>query len=80
MLFTASWCAPCKQVKALCDSRVEIIDVEENSEIVEKYQIRALPTMIIEIDGKEVKRFVGNFGGRKDYFDAFINIDEDDNK
>jgi len=41
--------------------RVEFkeIDVDQNQELAAKYDIRVVPTLIIEKDGIEVKRFTG---------------------
>ena len=38
---------------------VERIDCKENQEIVKKYNIREIPSIIIEDGGKEVARFSG---------------------
>lgn len=59
--FWADWCKPCKQqtelLKDFSDCPVESIDVEkeENVEIVNKYGVRGLPTLVLLDDRNEVK-------------------------
>lgn len=61
----SSWCNPCKQAKRYIqdikvEDKVVYIDVEENEALVSEYKIKNLPTFILlDIDGKEVERFVG---------------------
>jgi thioredoxin 1 len=65
--FTAAWCGPCKQLaplmeqikSELTDVNFETIDVDSNPESALKYNIRSVPTMVIEVDGQEVKRTLG---------------------
>lgn len=58
--FWAEWCKPCKQqteiLKDFKDFPVESINVEDenNSEIVEKYSVRGLPTLILLNNDNEV--------------------------
>lgn len=58
--FWAEWCKPCKQqteiLKDFKDFPIESINVEDenNSEIVNKYGVRGLPTLIILDDNNEV--------------------------
>ena len=62
---SASWCSPCGQakrhIKAIgAEDKVVYIDVEENEALVAEYKIKNLPTFILlDIEGKEVSRFVG---------------------
>ena len=65
--FSASWCGPCKalapvmnEVKTQFSNVVfEEYDVDEASDIASKYNIRSVPTVIIESNGKELHRFAG---------------------
>lgn len=58
--FWAEWCQPCKKqselLKDFKDFPVESINVEEESnvEIVNKYGVRGLPTLILLDDNNEV--------------------------
>ena len=53
--FSATWCGPCKIQKPIIEELKElkdlfdinIIDVDENTEMAEKYNITAVPTIII---------------------------------
>jgi thioredoxin 1 len=66
--FTASWCQPCKILAPTFNELSEefsknasfsTIDIDQNSSIAEQYNIRSVPQIIIEKDGKEVRRIVG---------------------
>ena len=48
--FFGSWCNPCKALsKSLEDAGIEhqSIDVDENEELTEKYNVRSVPTIVI---------------------------------
>ncbi|HJH32750.1 MAG TPA: redoxin domain-containing protein [Methanosarcinaceae archaeon] len=66
--FTATWCGPCRMQKPILDKlekefgdRVEIkgIDVDQNQELAAKYSIRVVPTLVMEKDDVEARRFTG---------------------
>jgi thioredoxin len=66
--FYATWCGPCmqmdpfvKEIKLEKKDLVNVIQVDTDkfTEIAEKYQIDALPTLIFFKDGKIVHREVG---------------------
>ena len=50
-----------KNVQNVFDGRVafEEINVDVNKELVSKYKIKEIPTIIIESNGQEKERFVG---------------------
>lgn len=66
--FWAEWCGPCKMIAPLLDQiadehrgKVTIgkVDVDAQSELAGKYNIRAIPTMIIFENGEKVEEIVG---------------------
>lgn len=62
--FFGSWCNPCKALsKSLEDAGIEhqSIDVDENEELTEKYNVMSVPTIVIlDKDGNEIGRFIGS--------------------
>ncbi len=66
--FWAEWCGPCKMQGPIIDNVAEKIgnkanisklNVDDNPEIAQKYNITGIPTTLIFKDSKEVKRLVG---------------------
>ena len=63
--FSATWCGPCKQFKPIMEElsnegyNIEFIDGDEDRDLAIEYNIRSIPTTVIEQDGKEVNRLVG---------------------
>jgi thioredoxin 1 len=65
--FYADWCGPCKTQESILeeleeeyeDVVFERIDVDEEQDTANEYQVRSLPTLIIENDDGIVDRFVG---------------------
>lgn len=65
--FWAPWCGPCKISKAAIASlrssrnvNIEEVNADENQELVAKYGIKSLPTMIVLDDqGEVVNRHAG---------------------
>jgi thioredoxin 1 len=66
--FTADWCQPCKKNKPIVKEinrdrlglKFQIIDADIEKELVEKFNIKSLPTFIIISNEKEVSRLVGS--------------------
>lgn len=62
--FFGSWCNPCKDLsKNLEDAGIEhkSIDVDENEELTEKYNVMSVPTIVVlDEDDNEVGRFIGS--------------------
>ena len=62
--FFGSWCNSCKALsKNLEDVGIEhkSIDVDENEELTEKYNVMSVPTIVVlDEDDNEVGRFIGS--------------------
>ena len=64
--FEADWCSPCKQMipiikeieKEFPKLIIKTVDVDQDSDLAEKYGIMSLPTLVIEKDDVETARFV----------------------
>lgn len=59
--FSAEWCGPCKMMKPVLEQlkqrmnekiRILKIDVDRNSELAYKYNIRSVPSMMLFQNGK----------------------------
>lgn len=65
--FSASWCSPCRALESKInklDLTIDLFsyDVEEEVDLTEEWKVRNIPTVIlIDDNGHEVKRWVGNF-------------------
>lgn len=66
--FSATWCGPCRMQQPIIAKLEESfgdkvdfkeIDVDQNNELASKYDIMVVPTLVIEKDGIEVRRFTG---------------------
>ena len=65
--FYADWCGPCKTQDPILDELAEEwdqvsfekVNVDEEQDVANEYQVRSLPTLIIENDDGIVERFVG---------------------
>ena len=65
--FSATWCGPCKVFKPIMQEVagensmiVEFIDVDQEQNKAVKYNVRSVPTTVIEENGVEVDRIVGS--------------------
>jgi len=63
--FTATWCGPCKKFKPIMNEiaseghSVQFIDIDSQGALAQQYNVRSVPTVIIESDGSEVDRLIG---------------------
>ena len=66
--FYATWCEPCKTLKPVVEAvatdydsvKAVEIDIEKNRELVDKYQIKATPTVVVIKGGNEINRMQGS--------------------
>jgi thioredoxin 1 len=79
--FFAEWCGPCKamapaleEVAKEMEGKVKVakIDVDANPEITTRYQIQAMPTLILFKDGEIAGRHTGALV-QKSKLEAWIN-------
>lgn len=66
--FYADWCGPCKTQDPILEEieeewgdrfDLEKVNVDEQQDIANEYQVRSLPTLIVENEDGIVERFVG---------------------
>jgi len=65
--FWAEWCGPCKIMgpaverfaKEVADVKVVKIDADKNQKLVQKYQIMAIPNILVFKNGKVVNQTIG---------------------
>ncbi|MGM0590373.1 MAG: thioredoxin domain-containing protein [Halobacteriota archaeon] len=65
--FYADWCGPCKTQDPILEEleaeygevEFEKVDVDEEQDVANEYQVRSLPTLVVENDEGIVDRFVG---------------------
>lgn len=79
--FFAEWCGPCKAMAPALEQvagemagsvKVAKIDVDANPEITSKYQIQAMPTLIMFKNGEVIARHTGAMV-QKSKLEAWIN-------
>ena len=78
--FYADWCGPCRVLTTTLNKEqieYELINVDNNEELVKKYNIKTIPVFIaVKDDGTEIDRFVGvkSVDAIKQWIDS-LNVD-----
>ena len=61
--FKAEWCGPCEQQSQILEDfntiSVREVDIEEEQDLANQYNVRSLPTLILRDDGEVIDNFVG---------------------
>ncbi len=65
--FWASWCGPCRMLSPIVDEIAEEntnikvckVNVDEEGELAEEFNVMNIPTLVVIKGGKEVTRMVG---------------------
>jgi len=64
--FYATWCGPCKRLRPVLESYAETskatfiaINADEWTDLMERYDVSSLPTLIVLKNGKRVDRIEG---------------------
>ena len=66
--FWAEWCGPCRMIGPVIEelateyegkALIAKVDVDENAELSQQYQVRSIPTILILKDGEVVDKHVG---------------------
>ena len=77
LYFTAEWCSPCQRTMPIAEELKReglvdflFIDADTETELVEKFGIKSIPTYVLIKDGIEVKRMNG--AKTRDQFVEFV--------
>lgn len=65
--FSAAWCGPCKMLEPVLEelssevqgAKIVKVDVDEQSEIAQRYSVMSMPTLLFFKDGKVMDQMVG---------------------
>ena len=65
--FNANWCGPCKMTKPILEElasesknyKIVSINIDDEDELTEKYNVSSIPCLILFKKGKEITRSIG---------------------
>ena len=62
--FSADWCEPCQTLGPIMDQvsqkiQVQKINIDYEADLISKYGVRNIPTVILVEKGQELRRFEG---------------------
>ncbi len=71
--FYADWCGPCQMMKPVVEEfisshpeiKVTAINIDDEEELAEKYEVSTIPCFVVLKDGVEVRREVGVISPKK---------------
>ena len=71
--FYADWCGPCQMMKPTIEEfekahpevKVRSINIDEEEELAERYNVSSIPCLVVLKDGEEVAREVGVLSVKK---------------
>ena len=66
--FSAGYCGPCQQMVPILQRMeqagfpIRQIDISDDPELTKRFNVDRIPTLVLLVEGKEVRRFVGLTG------------------
>jgi thioredoxin 1 len=69
--FWAEWCGPCKMIAPILDEiagehegklRIGKLNVDDNPKVAQRFEVMAIPTLILFKDGEPQRRLIGAKG------------------
>ena len=62
--FSAEWCVPCQTLGPIMDQisteiSVQKFNIDYEADLITKYGVRSIPTVVLVENGQEVRRFTG---------------------
>ena len=67
VIFNATWCGSCKALKPQLQKRCQnnkfnfiSVDADENPDLSEKFEVQAIPYVVVYVKGERVFEFSGN--------------------
>ena len=62
--FSAEWCVPCQTLGPIMDQistqiPVQKFNIDYEADLITKYGVRNIPTVVLVENGQEVRRFTG---------------------